>query len=205
MSTVTIPTPNATASYVVSITTGQWSGSGNDRYITVQGGNISANSQLLPWYDNASQSLLNGPVWVVPSNGQFTIHTTAIPAGTVTIAVMVAGIVGEAQYQVLADVYSKAQTDEKIQQSTANNLGTSTDLSSYTPGNLFTLPNDGYIVYNTPANGYLGFRVYGASNNYFSLLPSGDVSGSLFLRKGMRIDVRTISTGTSIAFYPLII
>ena len=99
----------------------------------------------------------------------------------------------------------KSYVDDLVAQSTANIIGTSTDLSSYTPENLFTLPNDGYIVYNIPVNGYLGFRVYGASNNYFFLTPSDDVSAALFLRKGMRIEVRTISTGTSIKFYPLII
>jgi hypothetical protein len=109
----------APAPYIATIPTGQWSGSGSDRYITVTASNVTINAMLYPFYDNASAALLNGPVWVIPAAGSFTIHTSAIPSGTVTISVLLAGIVGEAQYQVLADVYSKSQVDQKIQQSTA--------------------------------------------------------------------------------------
>lgn len=105
--------------YVATIPTGQWSGSGSDRYITVQASNVTANSILIPNYDNASAALLNGPVWCVPAAGSFTIHTSAIPSGTVTIMVQLVGTLGEAQYQVLADVYSKSQVDSIVAQSTA--------------------------------------------------------------------------------------
>ena len=105
--------------YVASIPTGQWSGSGNDWYITINASNVTANSILIPNYDKDSSELLNGPVWCVPAAGSFTIHTSAIPAGTVTIMVMFAGTMGEAQYQVLDDVYSKDQTDALVAQSTA--------------------------------------------------------------------------------------
>lgn len=125
-----IDTPNKTykvprsvlapAPYIATIPTGQWSGSGSDRYITVTASNVTANAMLYPFYDNASAALLNGPVWVIPAAGSFTIHTSAIPSGTVTISVLLAGIVGEAQYQVLADVYSKSQVDTIVAQSTAN-------------------------------------------------------------------------------------
>ena len=106
--------------YVATIPTGQWSGSGSDRYITVQASNVTANSILIPNYDNASAALLNGPVWCVPAAGSFTIHTSAIPSGTVTIMVQLVGTLGEAQYQVLADVYSKSQVDSIVAQSTAS-------------------------------------------------------------------------------------
>lgn len=110
----------APAPYIATIPTGQWSGSGSDRYITVTASNVTANAMLYPFFDNASAALLNGPVWVIPAAGSFTIHTSAIPSGTVTISVLLAGIVGEAQYQVLADVYSMAQVDSIVAQSTAN-------------------------------------------------------------------------------------
>lgn len=113
----------APAPYIATIPTGQWSGSGSDRYITVTASNVTANAMLYPFYDNASAALLNGPVWAIPADGSFTIHTSAIPSGTVTISVLLAGIVGEAQYQVLADVYSTSQVDSKIAQSTANDIG----------------------------------------------------------------------------------
>ena len=112
----------APAPYIVTIPTGQWSGSGSDRYITVTASNVTADAMLYPFYDNASAALLNGPVWVIPAAGSFTIHTSAIPSGTVTISVLLAGIVGEAQYQVLADVYSRAQVDTIVSQSTANQV-----------------------------------------------------------------------------------
>lgn len=109
----------APAPYIATIPPGQWSGSGSDRYITVTASNVTADAMLYPFYDNASAALLNGPVWVIPAAGSFTIHTSAIPSGTVTISVLLAGIVGEAQYQVLADVYSRAQVDTIVSQSTA--------------------------------------------------------------------------------------
>lgn len=112
----------APAPYIATIPTGQWSGSGSDRYITVTASNVTADAMLYPFYDNASAALLNGPVWVIPAAGSFTIHTSAIPSGTVTISVLLAGIVGEAQYQVLADVYSKSQVDTIVAQSTANSI-----------------------------------------------------------------------------------
>lgn len=113
----------APAPYIATIPTGQWSGSGSDRYITVTASNVTADAMLYPFYDNASAAMLNGPVWVIPAAGSFTIHTSAIPSGTVTISVLLAGIVGEAQYQVLADVYSKSQVDSIVSQSTAFHKG----------------------------------------------------------------------------------
>ena len=105
--------PLQVAPLVVSITTGQWSGSGNDYYITVNASNVTANSIVVPIYDADSRSRLKGPVWCVPAAGSFTIHTSAIPTNTVTILVQIPGTMGEAQYQVLADVYSKSQAVAK--------------------------------------------------------------------------------------------
>ena len=98
---------------IVSIPSGQWSGSGNDYYFTVSASNVTSNSILVPNYDKTSASYLNGPVWCVPASGSFTVHTTAIPSGTVNILIQFVGIMGEAEYQVLADVYSKSQTYSK--------------------------------------------------------------------------------------------
>lgn len=111
--------------FVVSIPTGQWSGSGSDYYITINATNVTPDSILIPNYDSQSESRLKGPVWCVPGEGSFTIHTTQIPSNTVEILIQFFGVKGEAQYQVLADVYSKSQTysktetDSKIAQSTA--------------------------------------------------------------------------------------
>ncbi len=101
--------------FVVDVTSGQWSGSGSDWYITVTADNVTEDSILVPNYDNASAAYLKGPVWCVPAEGSFTIHTSAIPSGTVKIMVQMLGVMGEAHYQVLADVYSKSQTYSKDQ------------------------------------------------------------------------------------------
>lgn len=133
------PTP-----LVASITTGQWSGSGSDYYITVTASNVTADSILSPTYDHTSDSRLKGPVWCVPAAGSFTIHTSAIPTGTVTIMVQFVGTLGEAQYQVLADVYSKSQTDALIAQSTATthnryNHANGAVIDCYRSGNIVTV------------------------------------------------------------------
>lgn len=148
------PTPLA-----VSIPTGQWSGSGSDYYISIAASNVTADSILLPHYDQASAALLNGPVWCVPAAGSFTIHTTAIPSGTVTVLVQFVGTLGEAQYQVLSDVYSKAQVDGIVAQAikplrigdTNTSWIANADYNSYTTTGIYFIstnptngPNDGH-------------------------------------------------------------
>lgn len=107
------------ATLITTIPSGQWSGSNNDYYITISASNVTTDSILVPQYDEPSSKLLKGPVWCVPGTESFTIHTSAIPAGTVTIMVMFVGTMGEAQYQVLDDVYSTSQVDSAIAQSKA--------------------------------------------------------------------------------------
>ena len=178
----------APSPYVATIPTGQWSGSGNDYYITVNASNVSVNSILVPCYDADSRSRLNGPVWCVPAAGSFTIHTSAIPSGTVTILVQFPGVMGEAQYQVLADVYSKSQAvakadivnnltststtaplsanmgkmlEEHIQQSTAN-FGQWSAISSFP----FTAPENGFVyLYLNPSSAAGGYARYTYTNN----------------------------------------
>ena len=101
---VTTPAPLA-----MTIPASQWSGSGSDYYVTVNASNITADSILIPHYDEASAAYLNGLIWCVPAAGSFTIHTSAIPSGAVTVLIQFAGTNGDAQYQVLADVYSTSQ------------------------------------------------------------------------------------------------
>ena len=137
--------------FVVSIPTGQWSGSGSDYYITINATNVTPDSILIPNYDSQSESRLKGPVWCVPDEGSFTIHTTKIPSNTVEILIQFFGVKGEAQYQVLADVYSKSQTysktetDSKIAQSTADKvhfgvIANGTDLNTILTTGLYQSP-----------------------------------------------------------------
>lgn len=168
--------------YVASIPTGQWSGSGNDWYITINASNVTANSILIPNYDKDSSELLNGPVWCVPAAGSFTIHTSAIPAGTVTIMVMFAGTMGEAQYQVLDDVYSKDQIDALVAQNTASKFVGRTPytptISCASPGFAY---NNAAFLYSRAGNllfisGRLNITNIGtaASTHSFEIsLPSG--------------------------------
>ena len=164
--------------YVASIPTGQWSGSENDWYITINASNVTANSILIPNYDKDSSELLNGPVWCVPAAGSFTIHTSAIPAGTVTIMVMFAGTMGEAQYQVLADVYSTSQALAKADvvnnlSSTATDKPLSAAQGKALNDNLNNIPRiktttvtgttngAGNLLYNT----FTGEKIIGAESN----------------------------------------
>lgn len=159
----------APSPYIATIPTGQWSGSDSDYYITVTASNVTADSILYPFFDSESEALLNGPVWAVPAAGSFTIHTSAIPSGTVTISVLLAGVVGEAQYQVLSDVYSKSQVDSIVAQSTAK-----TSIS-------FSLP-DGYEW-----NFFKGYRI---ANDYVYMSGRIDLSSAS--------TAKTINLGTII-------
>ena len=108
---------------VTSIPVGQWSGSDGNYYITVTASGITANSIIVPNYDKDSAAALQGPVWCVPGAGNFTINTTKLPTNTVNIMTQFAGTMGVANYQVLADVYSRSQIDNKI----ANDLDTTVE------------------------------------------------------------------------------
>jgi hypothetical protein len=130
----------AATPFIVSIPTGQWSGTSEDYYITVTASNVTADSILVPTCDHTSEGLLKGSVWCVPAAGSFTIHTSAVPAGTITIMVQFVGTLGEAQYQVLADVYSKSQTDTAIEQSTA--LHSITDCNNAPMGDSYINASD---------------------------------------------------------------
>lgn len=130
---------------VLSIPAGQWSGSSGDYYITVSASRVTENSILVPNYDSDSAAYLKGPVWCVPDDGTFTIHTSDVPTDAVTIMVQFPGTMGEAQYQVLADVYSTSQTyskeeaDAAIAQSTANSI-------SYQSGDSISSGNDWIVL-----------------------------------------------------------
>lgn len=113
---------SAVTPFVTTIPSGQWSGSGSDYYVQFSASNITADAVLVPHYDHASETNLNGPVWVTPASGSFKIHTSAIPSGSVTITIQFMGVLGTAQYQVLSDVYSKSQVDSIVAQSTANQV-----------------------------------------------------------------------------------
>lgn len=104
----------APSPYIADIPASQWSGNSGDYYITVSASNVTPSSILIPNYDENSSRYLIGALWCVPGTGSFTIHTTVLPASTVKILVYFLGVMGEAQYQVLSDVYSKSQTNSLL-------------------------------------------------------------------------------------------
>lgn len=99
---------------ILDIPTSQWVATanvGNDYYITVQASNVTTDSILIPHYDKDTSELLVGGLWIVPAAGSFTIHTKMIPASAIKVLVHFVGSQGEANYQVLSDVYSTSQVD----------------------------------------------------------------------------------------------
>ena len=170
---VTTPAPLA-----MTIPASQWSGSGSDYYITVSASNITADSILIPHYDEASAAYLNGLIWCVPAAGSFTIHTSAIPSGTITVLIQFAGTNGDAQYQVLADVYSTSQALAKADvvdglTSTATNVPLSAnqgkilkdrlEVKTITSGDLDDITETGYYFINA-ASGVVANSPAGYSN-----------------------------------------
>lgn len=204
----------APAPYIATIPTGQWSGSGSDRYITVTASNVTANAMLYPFYDSASAALLNGPVWVIPADGSFTIHTSAIPSGTVTISVLLAGIVGEAQYQVLADVYSKSQVDSIVSQSTANTAksafqswGTTITANGFHHGLFLNGVNVAYLVW-FPSATTIGVRslrngtfTKTSTSGTIQFNEDGDGTDITITRNGNTITVSVSSNATMSLIY----
>ena len=151
--------PVSVNSIVFTVPSGQWSGSGSDYYFTVQAPNVTTDSMLDVCYDSSSKNYFTGTsLWIVAANGSFTVHVDSAPAGDVIIKVRLEGVIGEAQYQVLSDVYSKSQTYSKsevytktetnsaIQQSTAKTTGTLTLPSGYS-ANPTTLYKSGSMVW----------------------------------------------------------
>lgn len=121
---------------VKTITVSEWSGSGSDYYVTVVDSKVGTTSILIPSYDHSSEQLLQGAVWCVPASGSFTIHTSAVPTGSVTIAIWFKNVGNSSGFngstslpintnnkstlRTTLDVYSKSETNSAIQ--TATNL-----------------------------------------------------------------------------------
>ena len=85
-----------------------------------------------------------------------------------------------------------------------NQLDTPVSLSSYSAGTLYRFPSDGYVLISA-SSGDVIFRLYSYSNNRYM---SDDVANnaiSIFVKKGMQIDIRAKTGTTDISFYPLIV
>ena len=114
------------APLALTIPASQWSQESDYYYVTINASNVTANSILVPNYDKTGLDNLAGPIWCVPSTGSFTLRTSALPRGEVNVLIQFPGVMGEANYQVLADVYSTSQAVAKAD--IINNLtSTATD------------------------------------------------------------------------------
>lgn len=91
----------------------------------------------------------------------------------------------------------------------ANKLGTSVDISSYTStSNLYTCPSDGYLIVGsgTATTGTVKGRVYGSDSVSGSIaginMPISETyqTASLFVKKGMRLMAVDVPTNTTITF-----
>lgn len=86
---------------------------------------------------------------------------------------------------------------------TNNNLGSAIDLNSYTAGNLYTFEKDGYVVVNCSASSAAILRIYSASNTLYVYWTVSATSMPVYVRKGMRLDVRQKTGTVDIKFQPL--
>ena len=84
-----------------------------------------------------------------------------------------------------------------------NNLGSAVDLNSYTAGTLYTFPKDGYVVINASASSSAILRIYSASNTLYVYWTVSATSTPVYVRKGMRLDVRSKVGTIDVKFQPL--
>ena len=93
----------------ISITTGQWSGSGPYTY-SASVTNVTASTLIEASMDDSIQ-YLTADLTITSGEGTLTFTTSSKPTGTIKVTVFYPGIYGNVETQVLADVYSKSQID----------------------------------------------------------------------------------------------
>lgn len=147
------------------------------------------------------------PVWDAEASGEPTKKITAqnFAAAIKTLASLLGtgDVVNDLTRQDTDKPAAQKEAYDLYIRVATNNFDSAVDLSSYTPGQYYNATNDGYIVYATESGGYIGFRVYSGSNsNYFSVTAGAEKEGYIYIRKGMRIDLRFKSAGITFQFYP---
>lgn len=83
-----------------------------------------------------------------------------------------------------------------------NQLDTPISLNGYAAGTLYRFPSDGYVLISAGAGDVI-FRLYSYSNNRYMSNDIATNSISIYVRKGMQIDIRAKTGTTDISFYPL--
>ena len=75
------------APLALTIPVSQWSQGQDDYYVTINASNVTADSILIPSYDQTGLNNLTGSIWCVPSAGSFTLRTTSLPRGEVNVLI----------------------------------------------------------------------------------------------------------------------
>ena len=91
------------------ITVGQWSGNGPYTY-SANVTNIDANTLVEMQMDSTINNLTSD-LSVTTGSGSITLSTASKPSGAINVTLFFPGVQSEVNVQVLADVYSKSQTD----------------------------------------------------------------------------------------------
>jgi len=88
---------------------------------------------------------------------------------------------------------------------TVNNLQPYISIASYTESNPYVCPCDGYFSVSCASGGSITGRVSSATNaiSFITGATIGGIPSAVFVKKGMRINVRSSSGTTYAEFYPL--
>lgn len=141
------------------------------------------------------------------NTGDQFIYTGLLYEATETIAQGTSITIGSNAQ--LADCVTK-QISEINSNLSANNLGTSIDISSYTTeGNKYTFPSNGYVYLNgsTLSAGHVYARIDGSNGqNVFYLnmnITEQFQTNAIFVKKGMKCIITEITSGATANFIPL--
>ena len=84
-------------------------------------------------------------------------------------------------------------------------MGTAVELSNYTSGMFYSFPTHGYLCISTNKSSGTSLRLYAANDDSFIYLsPLAEEAVALFVRQGMRLEVRLVFGTVSITFRSLI-
>lgn len=120
------------------------------------------------------------------------ISNTAVPAGTPFTSTYLDAVSNGGLNALSAHI-------ETLE---GNQLGTPIDLNGYSAGTLYRFNHDGYFYVNA-GSGEVIFRLYSNSNGRYMSDDVTSESLSIFVKKGMQVDIRAKTGTTDIYFYPL--
>ena len=120
------------------------------------------------------------------------ISNTSVPAGTPFTSAYLDAV----SYGGLNSL------DARVTPLEGNQLAAPVDLNGYSAGTLYQFDRDGYLHLNA-GSGEVLFRLYSRSNGRYMSDDVATESLSIFVKKGMQVDIRLKTGTTDIWFYPL--